>query len=459
MNIFRLYILLLTVISASLCACERFLAIPSPKNEITASLVFEDDGMARSAVSGMYAQIMGGNGALSGGSGSLTTLCGLYADELENYTSGGDLDAFFTNVLRSTTGSVMTGFWREFYQIINNANSAIEGLNQSKELSPALKKQLLGEALFIRALSYFYLTNLFGDVPLATTSDYRINSTLTRSSPTWVYDQIISDLKQAERLLNAEVVLPAQRVYPSKWAAVALLSRVYLYTGQFTEAAQKATEVINQKDHFTLTENLAQTFKNTSRETIWQLRPVLAGQNTPEAVQFIPVSTPTRIISAGLYNSFEAADKRKTAWIGNFLVSGKPFPYPFKYQIKASTPLQECYIVIRLSELYLIRAEALVKKGEVANGRADLNLIRNKAGLAAVISDHTQTLLDAIAEEKRHELFAELGHRFFDIKRTGSVDAILSKVKPQWAPYATLFPVPEVELTNNPNLKQNEGYN
>src|SRR5690606_16340716 len=85
--------------------------------------------------------------------------------------------------------------WSRMYNFIFVANSAIEGLNEATALTPAVKQQLMGEAKFVRAFCYFYLINLYGDVPLVVTTDYRVNAILPRASEMMVYEQIISDLK------------------------------------------------------------------------------------------------------------------------------------------------------------------------------------------------------------------------------------------------------------------------
>src|SRR5439155_24411561 len=97
-------------------------------------------------------------------------------------------------------------FWTVFYQTIFAANAAIEGLSASETLTPAVKQQLSGEVKFIRAFCYFYLVNLYGDVPLAIRTDYKMNSKLVRTPKAQVYQQIISDLTEAQNLLNPRYI-------------------------------------------------------------------------------------------------------------------------------------------------------------------------------------------------------------------------------------------------------------
>ena len=85
-------------------------------------------------------------------------------------------------------------------------------------------------------------------------------------------------------------------------------------------------------------------------------------------------------------------------------------------------------------------------------------MIRIRAGLAPSTVLTSEQLLTAIEKERRIELFAEWGHRWFDLKRTGRVDAVLSPLKPGWRPDAALFPIPLPEILRNPSLIQNPGY-
>ena len=119
----------------------------------------------------------------------------------------------------------------------------------------------------------------------------------------------------------------------------------------------------------------------------------------------------------------------------------------------------EYSIVFRLSEQYLIRAEARAKQGDILNGKSDLDMIRNLAGLGNITAVTQQDLLDAILRERRVEFFTEHGHRFFDLKRANQLDTVLSVTKPGWNSFEALFPIPATELSLNPNLApQNPGY-
>ena len=114
---------------------------------------------------------------------------------------------------------------------------------------------------------------------------------------------------------------------------------------------------------------------------------------------------------------------------------------------------------MRLSEQYLIRAEARAQQGDFIGAKDDLNTIRHLAGLGDTTASTQQELLTAILQERRVEFFTEGGHRFFDLKRTYELDSALSALKPGWNSTDALLPFPESELLLNPNLNpQNPGY-
>jgi hypothetical protein len=119
----------------------------------------------------------------------------------------------------------------------------------------------------------------------------------------------------------------------------------------------------------------------------------------------------------------------------------------------------EYLMVLRLAEQFLIRAEARAHQKNLADAISDLNIIRHRAGLPDLSSSLVQAdVLAAVEKEKRIEFFAEFGHRWFDLKRTGRVDAVLAPIKPLWTSTAAFYPLPFSELQKDPNLTQNPGY-
>lgn len=318
----------------------------------------------------------------------------------------------------------------------------------------------MGEAKFIRAFCYFYLVNLFGDVPLELSSVYQENQSIARSSAAKVYSQIIDDLNGAIDSLDYAYT-SSDKGRPNKYAAIALLARVYLYNHDWADAENKATIIINS-GVYSMDNDLNSVFKSNSNETIWQLVPVNPYINTWEGNEIIPYSidaTPTYLLTNTLVNSFEAGDMRKLAWVQSENFSGQRIYYPYKYKINFAPPVTEFYIVQRLAEQFLIRAESRANKGDIVGAQNDLNVIRNRAGLSNTLANDKTSLLNAIEHERQIELFAEWGHRWFDLKRTGRANTVLGSLKPStWQATDTLWPIPNSQILLNPSLNQNAGY-
>jgi hypothetical protein len=444
-------------ITMGLTCCKKIITVDPPENQLISSEVFKTDASATSAMTGLYAKIMGSSSMLA--SGGLTFYPGMYADEIYNSISGSD-DQFSQNSLSTNNNVLQAQFWAAGYDYIYQANAIIEGLNVSDGVTPQTKNQLLGEALFIRAFSHFYLTQLFGKVPLILTTDYQHNAQLPRFSVDSVMADVVSDLVKAISYLTPDYVT-LEHVRPNKWAATALLARAYLYQRNYDGAIQAATAVI-ESGKFILVDDLNAVFLNNSQEAIWQLMPVITNQNTQEGSVLVPPLgvIPPYCLQKSLVNSFEPGDKRRTNWTATVSINGNDYIYPQKYKVKSSTVLTEYYVVLRLSEQYLIRAEAENQLGQPEPARADINKIRNRAGLLSITTGDQAALTRAIEQERRIELFCEWGHRWFDLKRTERAETILSLEKPSyWQAKDTLFPIPLLEIQRNPYLIQNPGYN
>ncbi|NOW94992.1 RagB/SusD family nutrient uptake outer membrane protein [Mucilaginibacter sp. SG564] len=457
-------IVLLTALSFS---CKKLIEIPAnPSDKIPTQLVFADSADVMSAVTGVY---NGFNAAGTVGihSGAITRSTGLTGDELTPSQVG---DPIATQLYQNAilpTNSITANLWSSAYIMsgLYQINVCLEQIPGSKALSPSLKNQLIGEIKVDRALYYFNLVNLFGPVPLVTSSDYSMTKSLPRASIDDIYKQIITDLTDAQKLLNPAYSSPG-RARPNLYTAEALLAKVYLYRGQWASAEIAATSVISS-GQYSLNKDLNTVFQDGSSEAIWQLPAIGPYNQTAEAQIFVPYASsavPTFLISPALLNTFEPGDMRRTNWIGiNSISDGKgssvPYYYPAKYKNRnLNDQPAEDYMIFRLAEIYLIRAEAQAEQGKTTAALADLNQVRNRAGLPNSPATGTTTLLSAIMHERRTELFCEWGNRWYDLKRTGTIDAVLGAEKPTWKPTQALYPVPLAEIQSNPFLKQNPGY-
>lgn len=456
-------------------SCKKFVEADLPNTKITSAAVYENNISAMSAMTAVYSNLLTDNNNSVSGIYSLSYLCGLSADELKYYSNDYPLFSHFYSNSLLTTDNIT--FWGNFLNKIYLCNSILEGLNASTKISPQIKTELIGEAEFMRAFLHFYLLNLYGDIPLVTSTDYRINSVAERTSKDLVYAQIVADLKDAQQKLPESFVDPAgnptsERTRPNKGAATALLARVYLYTGDWANAAIQASSVISDNTNYNLNTDLDSVFLANSTEAIWQLQPVEPGYNTYDAVFFVLLGTPGTgrflvTLSDQLLSSFEAGDYRRDHWVGTFddpeTAQTYYFPYKYKiYTVDASQPVTEYIMVFRLAEQYLIRAEAEAQQGDVDAAKADLDAIRARAGLPETTASNQQDMINAILHEKQVELFTEFGHRWLDLKRSGQADAVMSIVTPlkggSWNSNWALYPISLEERQKNHNLTQNSGY-
>ena len=451
--------------------CNKLLDAGSPENKVITTQVYASDSLAQAALIGIYYKIMANFGPLNG---FMSRFPGLCADELYGTSILDQDQPFLTNTIPTNNQTILY-IWTNTYSYIYQCNDLVTGLTGKNTITPALRNQLLGEAYFLRAFSYFYLVNLYGDVPLVLTTDYTKSERIPRTPVADVYGQMIADLKEAQDLLtNAYVTTPdypAARVRVNRLAAKALLARIYLYNERWADAAAAATEVISSGS-YQLETDLLQTFRYNSKEAILQFMPVIEAYNTAEGAMFVPVipnGKPAIILCDSILKYMEPADKRRS-WVRTVTNSGKQYNSPFKYKLNSGSPREEYNMVLRLAEQYCIRAEASAMLNQLPEASSDLNMIRTRAGLPDLtITTQTQALA-AVEQERRMELFAEWGHRWFDLKRMPArsattsdkkrIDEVMPLLRPAtWKPTAALWPIPSSELTRNPALAQNEGYN
>jgi hypothetical protein len=166
-------------------------------------------------------------------------------------------------------------------------------------------------------------------------------------------------------------------------------------------------------------------------------------------------------LTADLLAAFETGDLRKVNWVKSVTISTLTYHYPYKYKFSLlSGAVEECNVVLRLAEQYLVRAEALARQNKIAEAVNDINSVRMRAGLAAKETTiSSEQCLQAIEQERRIELFAEWGHRWLDLKRTNRADIVLAPTKSKWSKDDTLYPIPTSEFNKNPRLgDQNPGY-
>jgi hypothetical protein len=359
-----------------------------------------------------------------------------------------------------TTNSFVSNIWINSYDVINRTNNVLANL--SKLNTTVLQTSVEGEARFLRGLMYFDLVRTYArdwqdgtpstnpGVPLVLTptSTISADSKVSRNTVAEVYAQIITDLTKAESQLPA-----SNGVFANRYAAAALLARVYLQQANYTAAAAAADRVISS-GRFILNTSYSDNFLSNSdlltntSEDIFAIQ-ITAQSGTNDLNTFYSQNRRADVeVQQQFVNMLEAADDRKTLYQDSAVNGGY---YTNKYDV-----LYGNIKLIRLDEMYLIRAEANFRAGAKTRVTplVDVNTIRQRVNLTPL----TTVTLDDILKERRIELAFE-GFRLGDLKRNqeSTIDP-LSKTTIPWNSPRLVFPIPLREINANPNLVQNTGY-
>ncbi|WP_121667400.1 RagB/SusD family nutrient uptake outer membrane protein [Mesonia aquimarina] len=442
-------------------SCEDFVEVEAPDHQLPVAVVFENEETARSAMLGIYYQLFRSAAFSNGHTSSVTALAGLSAGTL---TPVDATNTVFTEFLQHEVlpqNPNNFNLWSSAYQTVYMVNSFLEGLEASDSIPEELASQLRGEALFIRGFTYFYLKQLYGKVPLILTSDYRQNASAASNTPEEILTQILTDLQTAESLLS-EAYPQQERTTVNRYAVKALLARIALYNENWEAALQYSNEVIAQTSLYGLEENVNDVFLANSQEAIWQISPLGGGNITTNTHEWTIFSSafPQLRLTAGFETNFETGDLRKTYWLEQHPENNTYRPYKYKTG-NTSDVITEYSMVLRLAEQYFIRAEAQAKLGNMSAAIADLDDIRERAGISLIAQTQPNVTVEdfstLLLEERQRELFAEWGHRWLDLWRTQNA-AMEFSGSAFWEPTDERYPIPEDERIKNPNLTQNPGY-
>jgi starch-binding outer membrane protein, SusD/RagB family len=419
------------------------------ENAIPADMAFRNKSGIEKGIVGCYSTFQN----LSYFGRNFLTIGDLAADNLIHPAdaTSADFAEIATHAILPENGTVET-LWGSLYEGINNANNIIIKVPDMTDMTDAEKGQALGELYFIRSLNHFNLINLFGAVPLKTKPTIGTSSlNAGRDAVDAVYAKVIEDLTYASQNLAAST---SSKTRATRYAAKALLARVYLYKGDWDLAYQQADDVINEGG-YQLPQNFADVFAaDGSPETIFEIdfsevdRNRVAEYNFPKSLNGRREVAP----APDLINAFLPEDERKAVSIAYDGINA----YANKYNDLSKGA--DNLIVLRLAEMYLIRAEAEVHlpDADLAVVQENINVIRTRAGIPAVTASTEAELTLAIERERRLE-FAFEGQRWYDLVRTGRATVILPTVT---SITKTLFPIPSAELqtNNSPQMIQNPGY-
>jgi len=481
MNFYKLSLILLLI--CSFTACKKELAI-EPEQSLSDQTVFTSRAGAQAAVFGIYstAQVLEVFGGLPLIIGDYQADNTLFVGSFPTLREINEFTTLSTNVS-------IAPIWQDHYRVILRANSIIDRVPGITEagFTDLQKKQMVAEAKFMRALTYFQLVNLFAQpyncsmgsnlgVPLVLKEFAGEIEFPARSTVNEVHLQIKKDLDEALVDLPSTYAAAADtRGRATKGAARGLLSRLHLYRGEWTEAAARANEVITATPTYVLAANYA-FYDANSAEDVFTIQMTttdnsrtgaggLAGYHRPAAQGGRgDAAFTTELVNAYLE---EPGDRRLGISDSAVASDGPRRRFTLKY-IDARTNADNAPI-IRVTEMYLNRAEALAEKDGINQISIDLiNALRTRAGLpnwTLATFSTKQQFVDGILNERRKELAFE-GHRRMDLLRkgkplrtSGPTAAISKPCDPTGSP-KVILPIPQREIDINTGLKgqQNPGY-
>ncbi len=442
---------LLTIFLLLHTACNDNLDI-EPQQAISSNIALSNEQGVKTALIGAY-DLLSDNDL---GGGRILLHSELYAETDNQYWTNFSFDIaqiFNKDIAVDNFGIEI--YWVEAYETINLTNNVLAAIDLVKEVD---RNVVAAEARFIRGLIYFDLINLFaktwldGDpnsnlgMPLITlpTSGDLTNLQIPRNTVEEVYLFLIEDLNFAKANLPE-----TNGFFATTYAASALLSRVYLMQGQYELATTEADRVI-ESGFYSLLPNLSQVFNQS--------------QNTPEDIFTTQVTSQDgfNLMSAyytgqleqgwgfiGITDShleqYEISDQRATLF---YLDAQNNARRTAKWRVSENKDANVTQI--RLAEMYLTRAEGRLLTNDIPGATADLNVIRNRAGLPPITESDID--LETILHERYIELVFE-GHQFRDLKRHQLSIGDLAFDDPK-----LIFPIPQRELDVNERLVQNEGY-
>jgi len=441
-----------------IASCETLVEVDNPTNQLGTAQVFEDTRTANAAVAGLYASLRDQSIITGGSYIGIGSLLATYADDLDcyYYDQNGLVD--LSRNLQQETNTTIESIWKTTYQQIYYANSIIYGTQHSTILSNEDKNRMQGETILLRSILYFYLQQLFGDIPYTTSLDYENNRSLNKTKAVAVMDQLATDLTDAIALLDNDY-RNVERIYPNRKVAELLLARIYLIQEEWTLAEQTARDIL-QSPLYEFQNDIHEVFHKSGNHILWQMKTKNNGDATSEAIfYYFKDSAPgAYALADDLVNNFSSDDLRKQVWMTQVSFNDDSWYRTDKYKNRPGTNTDEYSVVFRLEEVYFIMAEALAKQNRIDEALPYLNATRERAGLTALTSLSQENFITELLAEKRREFFTEFGHRFFDLKRLGRLDELIT-TKPNWEDYKSVWPLPQNELLLNDNLyPQNPSY-
>ncbi len=381
----------------------------------------------------------------------------------------GEFD-FFTIQPNNT---LIASTWKDNYIGIQQANIILNRIDDIQDMTQPTKNYRIGEMKFLRALMYFNLIRVFGDVPLVTKETTDVNNYFgqSRTPVSEIYAFIEKELKEAIPLLPSS---QAQKGRVTKGAALGTLGKVLITENKHQEALSYLSQV--EGLGYNLLTDVTKIFdvaNKNNAEIIFDVQFASGVNGNSEGSPAFQLFSPSGTVAGAkghnlptkeIYNLYTADDKRKSAYIG---ITSNGVPYTKKI-VKTSSVIADGgsnIVVLRIADVYLMMAECYAQANDFMNANLYLNKIKTRAGITNVNLASQQALLAEIDKERRLELIGE-GHRWFDLVRTGKAVQVMTQHFATTPGYSTatidqhnlLMPVPQGQINTDPAIKQNPGY-
>ncbi|KMQ59588.1 RagB/SusD family protein [Chryseobacterium angstadtii] len=451
-------------------SCSSDLLNTSPESTKVTANFYQDEAQLEEGVNAVYASLQyNGQYQLAmptiGEIPSDNTFDEVPANDSFTY---GEFDFFTIQPNNSLLGST----WKDHYVGIQQANIVLNRIG-GISMDQTLKNTRTGEMRFLRALMYFNLVRIFGDVPLVTKETTDVNEYFGqgRTSAQTVYDFIETELKASVDMLPA---VTSQKGRVTKGAALGILGKVLMTRNKFAEALPYLQRI--EPLGYSLLSDVNKIFDPANKnnaEIIFDVQFASGLNGNTEGSQAYQMFSPSGFVSGAkghnlptkeVYAVFGAGDSRRNAFVG-LTPNGVPYS---KKLVKTSNAIADGgsnTVVLRLADVDLLMAECYAKANDFDNSNLYLNKTRIRAGLSPVSLTSQEQLLNEIALERRKELIGE-GHRWFDLVRTGKAVSVMTAHFQNTPGYNTavikdynlLMPVPQGQINTDPAIKQNPGY-
>lgn len=456
-------------------SCDKDFIELTPPSEPTVDILYTTDDDFNGAVVGVYDDMQA----------VYTTywqFAELRADNADHLWTGYEDIQKVDQFRMENSDAILNDTWANYYQVINNANLVLDRLSANTE-TIANRDQYEGEAQFLRALAYFNMVRIWGEVPLVLTPISASEALQeAQSDEATLYAQIIQDFTDAAAKLPAPGTAEVGRA--TSGAAKALLGKVYLTTDNYAEAESVLSEII---DLYELLPNYNDVFDADNEhhaEYIFDIEYAenLGGEGSNFTNQFIPnsaelqslysiIGTPGETSSPTdeFVDLFSDEDQRSfITWTaspfvtetGDTIETNHSFTKKYLTSQPANNDSRMNWKVTRYADVVLMYAEALNENGKTDQAIAQLNRIRSRAGVPEYDELTQEQFRDAVALERRLELAFE-GHRWFDLLRTERAVPVMQSKGYLMEPHQVLFAKPQqqIDVINDPSiLSQNPGY-